>query len=72
MATCVEDAVVNAFLHRNPMLATQWDKSDVRQQRSLLCSAVERVWVARAPGRGHRFDPERRLRIVWTGEMHTE
>ena len=38
----------------------------------VLSAAVERVWVARAPGQGRRFEPEKRLRIVWTGEGHTE
>ncbi|MFE1832623.1 recombinase family protein [Streptomyces sviceus] len=72
MATRVEEAVVNVFLSRNPLLASQWEKSDVPQRRSLLFQAVERVWVARAPGRGCRFDPDKRLRIVWTAQEDTE
>ncbi|MFG3294883.1 recombinase family protein [Streptomyces sp. NPDC048179] len=71
MATRVEEAVVSALLGRNPALAARWQSSDIRQRRALLHAAVERVWVARAPGRGCRFDPVKRLRIVWavdTGE----
>lgn len=72
MATRVEEAVVTAFLGRNPTLTAQWERSEVPQRRALLSAAVERVWVARAPGQGRRFEPEKRLRIVWTGEGHTE
>lgn len=28
--------------------------------------------VTRAPGRGRRFGPEKRLRIVWVRESHEE
>lgn len=72
MATRVEEAVVNAFLGRNLQLAPQWERSDVSQRRALLSGAVERVWVARAPGRGCRFDPDKRLRIVWAAQGQME
>ncbi|MFG2955671.1 recombinase family protein [Streptomyces sp. NPDC048291] len=72
MATPVEHAVTAVFLRRNPALATEWECGDVMQRRALLSGDVETVWVARAPGRGCRFDPGKRLRIVWVGEGHTE
>lgn len=55
MAAPVERAVGAALLARN-------------ERRTLLSAAVERIWVTRAPGRGHRFDPEKRLRIVWADD----
>ncbi|MEU6301436.1 recombinase family protein [Streptomyces chartreusis] len=55
MAAPVERAVGAALLARN-------------ERRTLLFAAVERIWVTRAPGRGHRFDPEKRLRIVWADD----
>ncbi|MFK0112455.1 recombinase family protein [Streptomyces sp. NPDC091217] len=72
MAASVEHAVIGAFLGRNPALAAEWERSDVSRRRAFLAGAVEGVWVARAPGRGHRFDPGKRLRIVWAGEGCTE
>ncbi|MGW7423371.1 recombinase family protein [Streptomyces sp. NPDC054813] len=72
MAVPVERAVIAAFLGRNPALAAEWEGGDVSRRRALLAMAVERVWVARAPGRGHRFDPGKRLRIVWVGEARSE
>jgi hypothetical protein len=72
MATRVEEAVIDAFLSRNPALVTQWGRKEVQEKRSLLFAAVERIWVAKAPGRGRRFDPERRLRIVRAHESHEE
>jgi hypothetical protein len=72
MATRVEEAVADAFLSRNPALVGQWQRSEVQVKRSLLSAAVERVWVTRAQGRGQRFDPEKRLRIVWVGASHEE
>ncbi|MEU6505752.1 recombinase family protein [Streptomyces sp. NPDC046942] len=72
MAARVEEAVADAFLSRNPTLVAQWERSEVQGKRGLLFAAVERVWVTRAPGRGRRFDPEKRLRIVWAGENHEE
>ncbi|MFB6931759.1 recombinase family protein [Streptomyces chartreusis] len=68
MAAPVERAVVAALLARNPMLAGPWERSAIPERRALLSAAVERIWVTRAPGRGHRFDPEKRLRIVWVGD----
>ncbi|MER5940884.1 recombinase family protein [Streptomyces sp. NPDC001928] len=72
MATRVEEAVIAAFLSRNPKLAVEWERSEVPQRRTLLSAAVERIWVARAPGRGCRFDPEQRLRIVWADARHMQ
>ncbi|MET8247864.1 zinc ribbon domain-containing protein [Streptomyces sp. NPDC005202] len=72
MATCVERAAVGAFLVRNPDLAALWERSDLSKRRALLSDAVDRVWVTRAPGRGRRFDPEKRLHIIWAGEGHDE
>ncbi|MFI6563864.1 recombinase family protein [Streptomyces sp. NPDC050534] len=70
MATRVEEAVVSAYLGRHPTLLDQWGRSGLEERRALLSAAVERVWVARAVGRGHRFDPAKRLRIVWVGDGH--
>jgi DNA invertase Pin-like site-specific DNA recombinase len=53
-------------------LTALWERSEVGSKRGLLSEAIERVWVARAEGRGRRFDPERRLRIVWAGEGRAE
>ena len=68
MATRVEEAVVGALLARTPTLVARWEASDVPQRRSFLAQAVERIWVTRAEGRGRRFEPEKRLRIVWADE----
>jgi hypothetical protein len=53
-------------------LTALWERSEVGSKRGLLSEVIERVWVARAEGRGRRFDPERRLRIVWAGEGRAE
>ncbi|WP_346770338.1 recombinase family protein [Streptomyces sp. Z423-1] len=67
MANRVEEAVIHAFLARHPTQVTLWEESRTSQRRALLSDAVERVWVTRAPRRGCRFDPEKRIRIVWAG-----
>ncbi|GAA3571338.1 hypothetical protein GCM10022295_61600 [Streptomyces osmaniensis] len=55
------------------MLAGLWERSEIPERRTILSAAVERIWVTRAPGRGHRFDPEKRIRIVWAGDgQHME
>ncbi|MFD8228474.1 recombinase family protein [Streptomyces massasporeus] len=66
MATSVEEAVAAAVLGRQPELAARWNSGDLPQRRALLAGVVERVWVTRAAGRGRRFDPAKRLRIVWS------
>ncbi|MER5749307.1 recombinase family protein [Streptomyces sp. NPDC002088] len=53
-------------------LTALWRRSDVGTRRGLLSAAIERVSVARAEGRGRRFDPERRLGIIWAGEGRAE
>ncbi|GAB2927318.1 recombinase zinc beta ribbon domain-containing protein [Streptomyces heilongjiangensis] len=65
MAVRVEEAVVNAFLARNPGVATLWQRSDVLRRRALLTAAADRIRVTRAEGRGYRFDAAKRPRIVW-------
>lgn len=65
MASSVEAAVTAALLSRRPEVAARWKSGDVPQKRALLSEVVERVWVARAAGRGRRFEPEKRLRIIW-------
>ncbi|MFD6175273.1 recombinase family protein [Streptomyces coeruleorubidus] len=71
MATSVEAAVAAALLSRHPEMVARWEEGDVPQKRALLSEVVERVWVARATGRGRRFEPEKRLRVVWADEGDT-
>ncbi|WSW30481.1 zinc ribbon domain-containing protein [Streptomyces sp. NBC_01003] len=49
-----------------------WGRSGLGALRALLSAGIERVSVARAEGRGRRFDPVKRLRIVWVGEGRAE
>lgn len=72
MATSVEASVADALLSRHPEVRTQWEHSDVRQKRALLSAVVERIWVTRAAGRGRRFEPGKRLRIVWADQGGAE
>ncbi|MEV0180419.1 recombinase family protein [Streptomyces sp. NPDC050625] len=72
MARPVEEAVVSAFLDRHPMSAAMWEGSDTPQRRALLSASVERIGVTRAPGRGRRFDPDKRLRIEWAERAGVE
>ncbi|MFF5310145.1 zinc ribbon domain-containing protein [Streptomyces massasporeus] len=66
MATSVEQAVAAAVLTRQLEPAARWNSGDTPQRRALPAEVVERVWVTRAAGRGRRFDPAKRLRIIWT------
>ncbi|MFC9129843.1 recombinase family protein [Streptomyces sp. NPDC057099] len=68
MAISVEAAVVAAVLIRQPGVAAEWNDGDIPRKRALLSEVVERVWVTRAEGRGRRFEPDKRLRIVWAAE----
>ncbi|MGW7206396.1 recombinase family protein [Streptomyces sp. NPDC054837] len=72
MAVRVEDAVVSAFLARNPAKVTMWERCETRQRRELLSAAVVCVWVTKADGQGRRFDAAKRLRIVWVEERPAE
>ncbi|MDX6351508.1 MAG: site-specific recombinase [Streptomyces sp.] len=49
-----------------------WQSSEVGAKRTLLASAIDRIMVTRAEGRGKRFDPEKRVRIEWAGERRQE